>query len=85
LAYARLKDPSGAAPIELVRLAQSRNLTARALTETAARLGIRVIVLFLAAFALYLPFQRLRRHRMIRVFRQARVDPSDLDGSAGWP
>ena len=28
-AYARLKDPSGAAPIELVRLAQSRNRTAR--------------------------------------------------------
>src|SRR5882724_7390675 len=28
-AYARLKDPVGEAPIELVRLAQSRNLTAR--------------------------------------------------------
>ena len=54
-----------------------------AVTETAARLGIRLIVLFLAAFALYLPFRRLRRHRMIHVFRQARVDPSDLDGSAG--
>ena len=58
-------------------------LLSEAVTETAARLGIRLIVLFLAAFALYLPFQRLRRHRMIRVFRQARVDPSDLDGSVG--
>ena len=28
-AYARLKDPVGGAPIEMVRLAQSRNLTAR--------------------------------------------------------
>src|SRR6267142_2154014 len=28
-AYARLKDPVGGAPIEVVRLAQSRNLTAR--------------------------------------------------------
>jgi formate hydrogenlyase transcriptional activator len=28
-AYARLKDPVGGAPIEIVRLAQSRNLTAR--------------------------------------------------------
>src|SRR2546428_14154263 len=40
-----------------------------AVTETAARLGIRLLVLFLAAFALYLPFRRLRRHRTIRVFR----------------
>ena len=28
-AYARLKDPIGGAPIEMVRLAQSRNLTAQ--------------------------------------------------------
>src|SRR6266446_7498558 len=28
-AYARLKDPVGEAPVEMVRLAQSRNLTAR--------------------------------------------------------
>ena len=49
-----------------------------AVTETAARLGIRVIVLFLAAFALYLPFHRVRRHRLIRVFRQARGSPDDL-------
>ena len=28
-AYARLKDPVGGAPIEMIRLAQSRNLTAR--------------------------------------------------------
>ena len=48
-----------------------------AITETAARLGIRLIVLFLAAFALYLPFQRARRHRLIRVFRQAHAGPDD--------
>jgi membrane protein DedA with SNARE-associated domain len=47
-------------------------------TETALRLGIRLIVLFLAAFALYLPFQRARRHRLIRVFRQAHIRPDDL-------
>ena len=50
-----------------------------AVTETAARLGIRLIVLFLAVFALYLPFQRLRRHRVIRVFRQARMGSSDFE------
>ena len=50
-----------------------------AVTETAARLGIRLIVLFLAAFALYLPFQRARRHRLIRVFRQAHIRPDDLE------
>jgi len=50
-----------------------------AVTETAAHLGIRLIVLFLAAFALYLPFQRVRRHRLIRVFRQARSSPDDLE------
>jgi membrane protein DedA with SNARE-associated domain len=47
-------------------------------TEAALRLGIRLIVLFLAAFALYLPFQRARRHRLIRVFRQAHLRPDDL-------
>ncbi len=47
-------------------------------TETAAHLGIRLIVLFLAPFALYLPFHRVRRHRLIRVFRQARSSPDDL-------
>jgi membrane protein DedA with SNARE-associated domain len=41
--------------------------------ETALRLGVRLIVLFLAAFALYLPFQRARRHRLIRGFRQDRT------------
>ena len=49
-----------------------------AVTETAAWLGIRLIVFFLAAFALYLPFHRVRRHRLIRVFRQARISPDDL-------
>ena len=47
-------------------------------TETAAHLGIRLIVLFLAPFALYLPFHRVRRHRLIRVFRQARLSPDDV-------
>ena len=46
-------------------------LLSHAFTDTAVRLGIRLIVLFLAAFALYLPFQRVRRHRLIRMFRQA--------------
>jgi membrane protein DedA with SNARE-associated domain len=55
-----------------------------AVTETAARLGIRLVVLFLAAFALYLPFQRLRRHRMIRVFRRARMGRSDLETPMGY-
>jgi len=49
-----------------------------AVTETAAWLGIRLIVFFLAAFALYLPFHRVRRHRLLRVFRQARISPEDL-------
>jgi len=49
-----------------------------AVTEAGARLGIRLIVFFLAAFALYLPFHRVRRHRLIRVFRQARISPDDL-------
>ena len=48
-------------------------------TETAARLGIRLIVFFLAAFALYLLFHRVRRHRLIRVFPQARLSPDDLE------
>ena len=34
--------------------------------------------LFLAAFAFYLPFQRARRHRLIRMFRQAPSIPRDL-------
>jgi membrane protein DedA with SNARE-associated domain len=51
----------------------------QAVTETAAHLGIRLIVFFLAAFALYLLFHRVRRHRLIRVFRQARVSPDDLE------
>jgi membrane protein DedA with SNARE-associated domain len=53
-------------------------LLSHAVTETAAQLGIRLIVLFLAPFALYLPFYRVRRHRVIRVFRQARISPDDL-------
>ena len=49
-----------------------------AVTETVTHLGIRLIVFFLAAFALYLPFHRVRRHRLIRAFRQARSSPDDL-------
>jgi membrane protein DedA with SNARE-associated domain len=49
-----------------------------AVTETAARLGVRLIVLFLAPFALYLLFHRARRHRVIRLFRGARMSPDDL-------
>jgi membrane protein DedA with SNARE-associated domain len=47
-------------------------------TETAARLGVRLIVLFLAPFTLYLLFHRARRHRVIRLFRQARMSPNNL-------
>jgi membrane protein DedA with SNARE-associated domain len=60
-------------------------LLSHAVTETALRLGIRLIVLFLAAFALYLPFKRVRRHRLIRVFRQAHVDVRASQGSAISP
>ena len=49
-----------------------------AVTETAAHLGTRLIVLLLVAFALYLPLHRVRRHRMICVFRQAGSSPDDL-------
>jgi membrane protein DedA with SNARE-associated domain len=51
----------------------------QAVTATAAHLGIRLIVFFLAAFWLYLLFQRVRRHRLIRAVRQARVSPDDLE------
>ncbi len=46
--------------------------------DRAAHLGIRLIGVFLAAFALYLSFQRVRRHRLTRVFRQARSSSDDL-------
>ncbi len=55
-----------------------RYVLSRAVTETAAHLGIRLIVFFFAAFALYLPFHRVHRHRLIRVFRQARLSPDDV-------
>jgi membrane protein DedA with SNARE-associated domain len=57
-------------------------LLSQAVTETAARLGIGLIVFFLAPFALYLLFHRVRRHRLIRVFRQARlISPDDLEAA----
>jgi membrane protein DedA with SNARE-associated domain len=56
-------------------------ILSHAVAETAARLGIRLIVFFLAAFALYLPFYRVRRHRLIRVFRQAHISPDDLEAA----
>src|SRR5207245_11485221 len=52
-------------------------LLSHSVTETATRLGIRLIVFFLAAFALYLLFYRVRRRRLIRVFRQAYISPDD--------
>jgi membrane protein DedA with SNARE-associated domain len=51
-----------------------------ALTETAVRLGIRLIVPFVAAFAFYLPFQRIRRHRLIRAFRRGPLRSNDFKG-----
>src|SRR4029077_12084202 len=53
-------------------------LLSQAVTETAARLGVRLIVFLLAPFALFLLFHRVRRHRVIRMFRQARLSPDDL-------
>src|SRR5262245_2769122 len=49
-----------------------------AVTETAARFDIQLLVPFLATFLFYLQFQRLRRHRMIRAFRQVSTGPRDL-------
>jgi membrane protein DedA with SNARE-associated domain len=46
-------------------------LLSDAVAVTAVRLGVRLIVLFLAAFALYLPFRRGRRHGLIRMVRRA--------------
>src|SRR5262249_44365066 len=54
-----------------------------AINETAARLGVRVIVLFLAPFALYLLFHRARRRHVIRVFRQSGVGQADLSRETG--
>jgi len=56
-------------------------LLSHSVTETATRLGIRLIVFFLAAFALYLLFYRVRRRRLIRVFRQAHISPDDLEAA----
>jgi len=39
-------------------------------TETAARLGVRLIVPFVAPFAVYLLFRRARRHHVIRLVRR---------------
>jgi membrane protein DedA with SNARE-associated domain len=58
-------------------------LLSQAVTETAARLGVRLIVFFLTPFGLYLLFHRVRRHRLIRVFRQARLRPDDLEAALG--
>jgi membrane protein DedA with SNARE-associated domain len=55
-------------------------LLSQLVAETAARLGVRLIVLFVAAFALYLPFRRGRRHRLIRVVRRGQWGREDLEG-----
>jgi membrane protein DedA with SNARE-associated domain len=49
-----------------------------AVTATAAYLGIRLIVLFLAPFVLYLFFYRARWHHVIRVLRQSGVNRGAL-------
>jgi membrane protein DedA with SNARE-associated domain len=46
-----------------------------ALTVTAGFLGIRLVVLFVGSFTLYLPFRRTRRHRLIRMVRGASTTP----------
>jgi len=55
-------------------------LLSHTIEEAAVRLGVRLIVLFVAAFALYLPFQRGRRHWLIRVVRRAQHGRDDLSG-----
>jgi len=53
-------------------------LVSDAVTATAARLGVRLIALLLAPFALYLLFHRARRHRVIQLFRRGRISPDEL-------
>ena len=53
-------------------------LMSDAVTTMAAYLGVRLIVFFLAAFALYLFFRRARRHRVIQLFRGGRMTPDEL-------
>lgn len=58
-------------------------LMSDAVTATAVRLGVRLIVFFLAAFALYLLFHRARRRRVIRLFRRGRMTPDELSAPLG--
>jgi membrane protein DedA with SNARE-associated domain len=53
-------------------------LMSDAVTATAAYLGVRLIVFFLAAFALHLLLHRASRHRVIQLFRRGRVTPDEL-------
>ena len=53
-------------------------LISDAFTAMAARLGVRLIALFLAPFALYVFFHRARRHRVIQLFRRARIRQDEL-------
>jgi membrane protein DedA with SNARE-associated domain len=56
-------------------------VSGQALTATAGILGIRLVVLFVGAFALYLPFQRARRYRVIQMVRGAPTAPGPLHDS----
>ena len=47
-----------------------RDVINSAINKVFSRSMMTSLTAFLAAFALYLPFQRARRHRLIRVFRQ---------------
>jgi membrane protein DedA with SNARE-associated domain len=53
-------------------------LLSNAVTETTALLGICLIFLILAAFGVSILLHRVRRHRVILVFRRARSSPNDL-------
>jgi len=53
-------------------------LMSDAVTATAAYLGVRFIVFFLAAFVLYLFLHRARRHRVIQLFRRGWTTPNEL-------
>ena len=58
-------------------------LMSDAVTAMAAYLGVRLIVFFLAAFALYLLLQRARRHRVIQLFRRGRITRDELSAVLG--
>jgi membrane protein DedA with SNARE-associated domain len=58
-------------------------LLSQAVTETAARLGVRLIVFFLVPFVLFLFLHRARRHHVIRLCRRAWMSRDNLSTELG--